>query len=102
MYDHYGNASGEKQDKNRQPLFDGKRQDRADSMRNEMKKNRGIVYQKALGGEKLFYFSMLLIETAIYTFSFLFSGLVKKDIFNLLEGKEGTLGIRSVLPFSIK
>lgn len=61
-----------------------------------MKKNRGIVYQKALGGEKLFYFSMLLIETAIYTFSFLFSGLVKKDIFNLLEGKEGTLGIRSL------
>lgn len=61
-----------------------------------MKKNRGIIYQKALGGEKPFYFSMLLIETAIYIFSFLFSGLVKKDIFNLLEEKEGTLGIRSL------
>ncbi|MCM1222365.1 MAG: ABC transporter ATP-binding protein/permease [Lachnospiraceae bacterium] len=37
-----------------------------------------------------------MIETVTYTFSFLVSGLIKKDVFNVLEGKNVTLGITSL------
>lgn len=61
-----------------------------------MKRSTGVICQKALGSERGFYFSILLVETAVYTCSFVFSGLAKKDIFNLLEGKEPALGIGSL------
>lgn len=61
-----------------------------------MRINKGMSWQKVINGEKKFYFSMLLIETFVYTYSFLFSGLAKKDIFSLLEGKQTLLGIDSL------
>lgn len=45
---------------------------------------------------RLFGAAVTLVEIVTYTFSFLFSGLAKKDIFNVLEGKEVTLGITSL------
>ena len=54
------------------------------------------IYRKILRGERAFYGAVIVVDTIAYTVSFLVSGLVKKDIFNLLEGREGTLGITSL------
>lgn len=61
-----------------------------------MKKGKISIYDIATKGIRLLGLSVIVIETIAYTFSFLVSGLVKKDIFNILEGKETTLGIESV------
>ena len=53
------------------------------------------LYRSFTRGIRAFGTAVVLLETATYTFSFLFSGLAKKDIFNVLEGKEVTLGITS-------
>lgn len=58
--------------------------------------NRKEIYRKILSGERAFYGAVIAVDTIAYTVSFLVSGLVKKDIFNLLEGREGTLGITSL------
>ncbi len=58
-----------------------------------LKKN--TIYHTALSGERCFYYGVIVLEIITYTFSFLVSGLAKKDIFNLLEGKPVTLGIHS-------
>ncbi|HJA92640.1 MAG TPA: ABC transporter ATP-binding protein/permease [Candidatus Eisenbergiella merdipullorum] len=56
--------------------------------------------KKMLSGRDACFFGLvILIEIITYTTSFLISGLAKKDIFNLLEGKETTLGIAS--PFAL-
>lgn len=57
-------------------------------------KNRSI-YSIMIHGEKGFYYCVILLEIITYTFSFLISGLAKKDIFNLLEGKPVTMGVHS-------
>ena len=58
-----------------------------------MKKNR--IYHTVISREKYFYISVVLLEIVTYTFSFIVSGLAKKDIFNLLEGSPVTMGIYS-------
>lgn len=54
------------------------------------------IYRAAIRGVRFFGFFIILTETAAYTFSFLVSGLVRKDVFNLLEGKPVSLGILSL------
>ena len=54
------------------------------------------IYRAAVRGVRFFGFFIILTETAAYTFSFLVSGLVRKDVFNLLEGKPVSLGILSL------
>ncbi|WP_300847109.1 ABC transporter ATP-binding protein [uncultured Acetatifactor sp.] len=54
------------------------------------------LYRVFARGIRAFGTAVVLLETATYTFSFLFSGLAKKDIFNVLEGQETTLGITSL------
>jgi hypothetical protein len=61
-----------------------------------MEKGKVSIYDIATKGIRLWGLSVIVIETIAYTFSFLVSGLVKKDIFNILEGKDTTLGIVSV------
>lgn len=53
------------------------------------------VYRAALQGAAAFGVLVILTETVAYTFSFLVSGLIRKDLFNLLEGKPLTFGITS-------
>ncbi|MBP3476625.1 MAG: ABC transporter ATP-binding protein [Lachnospiraceae bacterium] len=53
------------------------------------------IYRLVIHGERGFYYCVILLEIITYTFSFLISGLAKKDIFNLLEGKSVTMGIYS-------
>lgn len=45
---------------------------------------------------KAFGLLVIAVETITYTFSFLMSGIAKKDIFNVIEGKDVTLGIYSL------
>ena len=54
------------------------------------------IYNAFTKGLKLFCIMVICIEVVTYTFSFLISGIAKKDIFNILEGKSVTLGIYSV------
>ncbi len=54
------------------------------------------IYRAAIRGVRFFGFFIILTETVAYTFSFLVSGLVRKDVFNLLEGKPVSLGILSL------
>ena len=61
-----------------------------------MKKERAGIYCIAVKGIWLFYIVVIVIEVITYTISFLISGLAKKDIFNVLEGKETTFGITSL------
>lgn len=61
-----------------------------------MKKGKYTIYDTAVRGIRFFGTAVILIEIITYSFSFLVSGLVKKDIFNVIEGKEVTLGISSV------
>lgn len=56
-----------------------------------MKKD--TLYGIVLKNQKKFYFVVIFIEVITYTTSFLISGLVKKDIFNVLERRNTTLGI---------
>ena len=46
--------------------------------------------------KRTFYIAVIFVEVLTYTFSFLISGLAKKDIFNILEGMQVTLGIHSL------
>lgn len=61
-----------------------------------MKKNKTDLYRTALEGVRCFYMIVIAIEVITYTISFLISGLAKKDIFNVMEGKETTFGITSL------
>lgn len=61
-----------------------------------MKNKPKSVYNIAMRGIKIFGFLVIFIEIITYTFSFLVSGLIKKDVFNVLEGKNVTLGITSL------
>lgn len=54
------------------------------------------IYRTAAKGAAALTLAVIAVETVTYTFSFLVSGLVKKDIFNLIEGTKTTLGIDSV------
>ena len=62
----------------------------------DLMEHKKEIYRKILRGERAFYGAVIVVDTIAYTVSFLVSGLVKKDIFNLLEGREGTLGITSL------
>lgn len=68
----------------------------AKGMTKTMKKEKISIYDIATRGIRIWGLAVIVIETIAYTFSFLLSGLIKKDIFNVLEGKETTLGIVSV------
>lgn len=59
-------------------------------------KDKKKIYAMITEGERVFYGIVILVDTAAYTMSFLISGLVKKDIFNVLEGQRTTLGIYSL------
>lgn len=61
-----------------------------------MKNGKYTIFDTAVRGIRFFGTAVILIEIITYSFSFLVSGLVKKDIFNVIEGKEVTLGISSV------
>ncbi|MCI8281729.1 MAG: hypothetical protein HFI76_08545 [Lachnospiraceae bacterium] len=61
-----------------------------------MKYAKKNIYRNAIHGIKLFGFLVIFIEIITYTFSFLVSGLIKKDIFNIIEGKDVTFGILSL------
>lgn len=61
-----------------------------------MMQDKRKVYSMITKGERSFYGVVILIDTIAYTMSFLISGLVKKDIFNVLEGQRTTLGINSL------
>ncbi len=61
-----------------------------------MRKERASLYRTAIEGIRRFYIVVIVIEVVTYTLSFLISGLAKKDIFNVLEGKETTFGISSL------
>ena len=61
-----------------------------------MNNKKNSVYNIAMSGIKIFGLLVIIIEIVTYTFSFLVSGLIKKDVFNVLEGKNVTLGITSL------
>lgn len=54
------------------------------------------IYDKILQSDKNFYLTVIIVEVITYTFSFIVSGLIKKDIFNVLEGTAVSLGIHSL------
>lgn len=57
------------------------------------KREQYLAFTKGIRG---FGLIVIAIETITYTFSFLMSGIAKKDIFNVIEGKDVTLGIYSL------
>lgn len=61
-----------------------------------MKIKKRDIYQAFTKGLKFFGIMVIGIEIITYTFSFLVSGIAKKDVFNILEGKDVTLGIYSL------
>lgn len=61
-----------------------------------MKKKKRDMYRAFIKGLRLNGIMIIGIETITYTFSFLISGIAKKDIFNVVEGKNVTLGIYSL------
>lgn len=61
-----------------------------------MKPERRKLVHIVIHGERTFYIAVIFVEVLTYTFSFLISGLAKKDIFNILEGMQVTLGIHSL------
>ena len=54
------------------------------------------IFSAFTKGLKIFGICAIGIEVVTYTFSFLVSGIAKKDVFNILEGKDVTLGIYSL------
>lgn len=60
---------------------------------NIKKRDMYLAFTKGL---KFFGITIITVEIISYTFSFLVSGIAKKDVFNILEGKDVTLGIYSL------
>ena len=61
-----------------------------------MKPKKREIFKSITEGLKLLGILAISVETVTYTFSFLISGIAKKDVFNILEGKNVTLGIDSI------
>ncbi len=61
-----------------------------------MKMKKRELYRAFTKDIKAFGLLVIAVETITYTFSFLMSGIAKKDIFNVIEGKDVTLGIYSL------
>lgn len=61
-----------------------------------MKMKKRELYRAFTKDIKAFGLLVIAVETITYTFSFLMSGIAKKDIFNVVEGKDVTLGIYSL------
>ena len=61
-----------------------------------MKIKKRELYRAFTKDIKAFGLLVIAVETITYTFSFLMSGIAKKDIFNVIEGKNVTLGIYSL------
>lgn len=61
-----------------------------------MKIKKRYIYHTFTKDLKVFGITVIGIEIITYTFSFLISGIAKKDVFNIIEGKDVTLGIYSL------
>ncbi len=64
-----------------------------------MKNNKKLYkdyLRQILSGKKIFFLFLICLETTTYSISFLLSGLFKQDIFNILSGEPGTLGISDI------
>lgn len=61
-----------------------------------MKIKKRDIYHTFTRDLKIFGLTVIGIEIITYTFSFLISGIAKKDVFNIIGGKEVTLGIYSL------
>ena len=53
-----------------------------------MKMKKRELYRAFTKDIKAFGLLVIAVETITYTFSFLMSGIAKKDIFNVIEGKD--------------